>query len=127
MTDFYLLGYESGQGFGSGLWDHEGLIYDSENWSTQWKNESSKWKEGTNITAQVEELSEEQKLDNGKLFILINKHMFKVCFYNEYSNSRKRNGLVLMMILVDMGTGCILHFIHVAGTSMKRVGIDAFS
>ena len=38
MTAFYLLGYKSGQGFGSGLWDHEELRYDSENWSTQWKN-----------------------------------------------------------------------------------------
>ena len=28
MTEFYLLGYASGQGFGSGLWDHEGLIYE---------------------------------------------------------------------------------------------------
>ena len=35
MTAFYLLGYASGQGFGSGLWDHEGLRYDSANWSTQ--------------------------------------------------------------------------------------------
>ena len=29
MTDFYLLGNASGQGFDSGLWDHEGLRYDS--------------------------------------------------------------------------------------------------
>ena len=28
MTAFYLLGYASGQGFGLGLWDHEGLRYD---------------------------------------------------------------------------------------------------
>ena len=34
MTDFYLLGDASGQGFGSGLWDHEGLIYYLSNWST---------------------------------------------------------------------------------------------
>ena len=44
MTEFYLLGDASGQGFGFGLWDHEGLIYDSANWSTQWKNETSNWK-----------------------------------------------------------------------------------
>ena len=29
MTAFYLLGDAIGQGFGSGLWDHEGLVYDS--------------------------------------------------------------------------------------------------
>ena len=65
MTAFYLLGDTSGKGFGLGLWDHEGLRYDSANCLTQWKNETSKWKEGTNITARVEELAEEQKLDNG--------------------------------------------------------------
>ena len=35
MTDFYLLGDASGQGFGSGLWDYEGLRYESESGSTQ--------------------------------------------------------------------------------------------
>ena len=35
MTSFYLLGDASDQGFDLDLWDHEGLIYDSENWSTQ--------------------------------------------------------------------------------------------
>ena len=30
MTDFYILGDASGQGFGSGLWDQKGLRYDSE-------------------------------------------------------------------------------------------------
>ena len=65
MTAFYLLGDASYQGFGSVLWDHEGLIYDLEKWSTQWKNETSNWKERNNLTVKVEELSEEHKLDNG--------------------------------------------------------------
>ena len=37
MTAFYLLGDASGKGFGSGLWDIEGLRYVSSKWSTQWK------------------------------------------------------------------------------------------
>ena len=37
-TAFYFLEGASGQGFGSGLWDHEGLRYDSANWSTQWEH-----------------------------------------------------------------------------------------
>ena len=37
MTPFYLLGDVSGPGFGSGMWDHEGIRYDSEDWSTQWE------------------------------------------------------------------------------------------
>ena len=58
MTTFYPLVDASGQGFGLGLWDHQGLRYDSENWSTQWKNETSNWKEETNPTVRVEELAE---------------------------------------------------------------------
>ena len=80
MADFYLLGDASGHGFGLGLWDHEGLRYDSENWSTQWKNEFSNLKEGTNLTVKVEDLSEEHKLDNGELFILTDNQVFEGCF-----------------------------------------------
>ena len=41
MTVFDLIEDTSGQGFGLGLWDHEGLRYDLANWSTQWKDETS--------------------------------------------------------------------------------------
>ena len=104
MTDFYLLGDASGQGFGSGLWDHEGLRYDLEKWSTQWKNDTYNWKEGTNLTVIVEELTEEHKLDNGELFILTYNQVIEGCFYKGYSIYRKMNGLVLRLRLVEMGT-----------------------
>ena len=88
-----------------GLWDHEGLRYDSENWSSKWRNETPNWKEGTNITLQVEELAEEHKLGNGELFILTRKKLFEGCFYKGHSNSRKLNELVLILGLADMETG----------------------
>ena len=77
MTTFYLLGDASGQGFGLGLWDHEGLRYDSENWLAQWKNYTSNFKEVTNLTVRVEELAKEHKLDNGDLFILTDNQVFE--------------------------------------------------
>ena len=77
MTAFYLIEDASGKGFGLGLWDHEGLRYYSANWSTQRKNGTSKWKEGTNITVRFKELAEEQKLDNRELFILTDKQVFE--------------------------------------------------
>ena len=91
-----------------------------ENWATKWKKETSNWKEGTNLTVRVEELAEEHKLDNGEIFILIDNQVFEGCFYKGNYNSRKRNGLVLRLRLVEMGTVCILHVIHVAGTRMKN-------
>ena len=77
MTDFYLLGDEIDQGFGSGLWDHKGLIYDSEKWSTQWKNNNSNFKEGNNLTMCAEDIAEEHKLDNGEFFILKDNQLFE--------------------------------------------------
>ena len=77
MTAFYLIGYANGKGFNSGLWDHEGMRYDSENWSTQWKNNTSNWKEGTNLTVRVKEIAKEHKLDNGELFILTDNQVFE--------------------------------------------------
>ena len=109
------------------LWDHEGLRYDSANWSTQRKNETSNWKEGTNITFRVEELAEEHKLDNVELFILTDDQVFEGFFYKWHYNPQKLNGLVLGMRLVEIGTVCILKFIHVARTRMKRAGIDGLS
>ena len=53
--------------------------------------------------------------------------MFELCFNKGDSKSRKLNGLVLGMRLVEIGTVCILKFIHVARTRMKRAGIDGLS
>ena len=53
--------------------------------------------------------------------------MFEGFFYKGHYNSLKLNGLVLRLRLVEMGTGCVLRVIHVAGTRMKRAGIDSFS
>ena len=53
--------------------------------------------------------------------------VFEGCFYKGHSNYRTLNGLVLRLRFVEMGTGCILHVIHVAGTRMKRAGIDCLS
>ena len=53
--------------------------------------------------------------------------VFEGCFYKGHSNYRKLNGLALRLRLVDMETGCILHVIHLAGTRMKRAGIDGLS
>ena len=103
------------------------LRYELEIWSTQRKNDTSNWKEVNDITVQVRGLAEEHKLDNGKLFILTDNQVFGGCFYKGNSNSRKLNELMLRLRLVEMITGCILRVIHVAGTIMKRAGIDGLS
>ena len=53
--------------------------------------------------------------------------MFEGLFYKGDSNSRKMNGLVLRLRLVEMVTGLIIHVISVAGTRMKILVIDGLS
>ena len=91
------------------------------------KNKTSNWKEGTNLTVQVEELSEERKLDNVELFILTYNQVLEGCFFKGHSNSQELNELMLIMRLVDMETCCILNVIHVAGTIMKLSGVYGLS
>ena len=55
---------------------------------------------------------------------MTDNQVFDGYFYKGNSNSRKLNGLVLMLRLVEMGTGCILHVIHLVVTRMKILGID---
>ena len=50
--------------------------------------------------------------------------MFEGFFYKGDSNSRKMNGLVLRLRLVDIVTGCILHVIHMEVTRIKIADID---
>ena len=88
--------------------------------------ETSNWKVVTKLTLRVKELAEEHKLDNGELFILTDNQVFEGLFYKGNSNSRKLNELVLRLRLVEMGTGCILHMIHVKGTKIKQAGIYGF-
>ena len=54
---------------------------------------------------------------------MTDNQVFDLSFYKGHSNSLKLNGLILRLRLVDMVIGCILHVIHVAGTSMKRAGM----
>ena len=127
MTEFYLLGYASYQGFGSVIWYHEGLIYELANWSTRWKNETSNRKEGTNITVRVENLAEDYKLYNGELFILTENQVFEGLLYKGHSESKKLNELVLSLQLAEMEIDCILHVIHMEGTRTKKSGIYGLS
>ena len=53
MVALYLLGNASGNGMGSGLWDGVALDYEQGNWATRLKDESSNWKEASNLLGRI--------------------------------------------------------------------------
>ena len=123
----YLMGDASGQGFGSGLWDGSGLHYEAANWAIHCKDETSNWKEASNLKFRIEALEAKGKLNNAELFVLSDNSVFEGTFYKGHSNSKKLNDIVLDLRMVEMRTGCIIHIIHIAGTRMKRSGMDGLS
>ena len=79
------------------------------------------------MTLKVEELAKAGKLNDAKLFIFTKKMVFEGTFFRGHSKSKKLNNIIFRLCMVGKETGCILHVIHVAGTRMKRAGIDSLS
>ena len=127
MSALYLMGDASGQGFGSGLWDGEGLWYEAGNWADHHRDETSNWKEANNLTLKVEELGKAGKLNDAELFIFTDNSVFEGTFFRGHSKSKKLNDIIFRLRMLEKETCCILHVIHIAGTRMKRAGIDGLS
>ena len=124
----YLMGDASGAGFGSALWNGEGVSYEAGNWKEHWKTESSNYREASNLTARIEKLGEEGKLDDTELFVFTDNSSYEGAFYKGHSKtSPKLTELVRRLRMVERKYGCILHVIHIAGTRMKMSGVDGLS
>ena len=84
---FYLMGDISGQYFDSGLWDADGLWYESANWSSSCKEEYLNWKEVNNLTLKLEEKAREGALDDTKVFVLTDNSVYEGTFYKGHAHS----------------------------------------
>ena len=128
MTAVYLGGDASGKGFGAAMWDDEEVVYSAGSWNATHSQESSNWREATNLTLKVEELAAEGRLDGKELWIFTDNSTYESAFYKGYSKeSSKLTGIIFRLRKVERDTGCILHVIHIAGTRMKEAGIDGLS
>lgn len=124
----YLMGDASGVGFGSALWDREGVDYEAGNWKEQWKFESSNFREAANLTSRIEKLGEEGRLDDVELFVFTDNSSYEGTFYKGHSKtSPKLTELIRRLRMVERRYGCILHVIHIAGSRMKVSGVDGLS
>lgn len=127
LSAVYIVGDASGKGFGSAVWDSEEVSYLAGSWNVCHEEESSNWREATNLTARVEEMAEAGKLDGKELWIFTDNSTYEGAFYKGYSESPKLTAIIFRLRRVERLTGCILHVIHISGTRMKEVGADGLS
>ena len=127
LTAFYLLGDASGKGFGSGFVDGVGVWYEAANWSTQMQEESSNFREAENLVKRIEELGASGGLNDRELFTFTDNSTFESTYYKGHSSSRKLNKIIFRLRKVERMYGVLVHVIWIAGTRMKRSGIDGLS
>ena len=127
LSAFYLVGDASGKGFGTAVWDEAEVVYEAGSWNVCHEEESSNWREATNLTRKVEELAAMGKLEGKELWIFTDNSTYEGAFYKGYSDSPKLTAIIFRLRKVERVTGCILHVIHIAGTRMKEAGVDGLS
>ena len=123
----YLMGDASGAGFGSSVWGSEGIRWESGNYASTYRGESSNWREADHLVTKLEELKGEGELEETEVFAFTDNAVFEGTFYKGHSPSRKLNAIVLRLRMLEREASCILHVIHIAGTRMKEAGVDGLS
>ena len=123
----YVLGDASGKAFGSARCDAGGADARTGCWSKECQEQSSNWREAKNLALSIEAMKEEGTLHDREIFIFTDNIVFEGTFYKGHSSSPLLNQIILDLRVLERTGGCILHVIHVAGTRMKRSGIDGLS
>ena len=122
------MGDASGAGFGSALWDNECVEYEAGNWKQHWEEESSNFREASNLTARIEKLGNDGMLHDKELFVFTDNSSYEGTFYKGHSKtSAKLTELIRRLRVLERKFGCIIHVIHIAGTRMKFSGVDGLS
>jgi hypothetical protein len=127
LSVLYLVGDASGKGFGSAMWDRDGIFYESGHYTAGYQRESSNFRKADNLVTRMERLELEGGLGDVEIFIFTDNSSFEGTFFKGHSTSRKLTGIILRLRKLQLRTGSVIHVIHIAGTRMKECGIDSGS
>ena len=138
---FYGFGDASGKQFGATLArdlncqsklsspreGEDGLRYRFGVWTAEEQDESSNYKELSNLVETLTEEARAGRLRDAEVFLCTDNSVSEGSFYRGTSKSRKLHELVLKLRVLEMEFGLTIHLIHVAGTRMIAQGTDALS
>lgn len=120
----YMFGDASGSGFGSSFTIDQSLIYSHGKWNINHSQESSNYRELSNLINAIKEAAERGLLTNAELFVFTDNFASESTFYKGTSSSKKLFELMLSLRRLQMNAGISIHMIHVAGKRMISQGTD---
>ena len=124
----YGFGDASKAGFGSTLEEGNGSIWFRLGvWGCSLEEESSNFRELTNLVESIEERIKEGGLNGSEIFLFTDNSTAEAAFYKGTSSSEKLFEAILRLRLLEVKEGVVIHFIHVAGTRMIAQGTDGLS
>ena len=129
-TVMYGFGDASGPAFGasSEVMGRTGTHFEYGQWiSTVTEEESSNWREFTNLVEYLEGRELTGDLRDSEVFMFTDNSTAEAAFWKGNSKSRKLTDLVLRLREIEMRSGMMLHVIHVSGKRMIYQGTDGLS
>jgi hypothetical protein len=123
----YGFGDASGKGFGSTFGRGDAISYRIGIWGAHEEEESSNWREFTNVVEALEEEGEEGRLTNTKVYFFTDNSVTESAIYKGTSKSPKLLELVIRLKVLEVKYSIHLAVCHVAGTRMIAEGGDGVS
>jgi hypothetical protein len=127
LTVVYGFGDASGTGLGSTFTCGSGFNFRIRVWGTTEKEESSNWKEFTNVVEAMEEEGADGGLLETEVFMFTDNATVEACSTKGSSSSPKLLDLVIRLKAMTTAYGVKIHIYHVAGTRMIAQGTDGVS
>ena len=120
-------GDASGTGLGATFTCGSGFTFQIGVWGSLEADESSNWKEFTNVVESLEEEGRLGNLDQAEVFMFTDNSTVESCSHKGSSSSPKLLSLIIRLRAMSMKHGSHLHIFHVAGTRMIAQGTDGVS
>ena len=123
----YGFGDASGKGFGSTFTVPNGIAYRIGVWEKDESDESSNWREFTNVVESLYEEAASGRLDNCCVYFFTDNTTVEASLHNGTSKSKKLLALVIKLKLLETRRGIRILVSHVSGNRMIAEGGDGVS
>ena len=127
LNFFYGFADASGKAFGATAEINESIEFEFGQWCSAESEESSNWKELTNLARWIRRLVERHNLRGCEIFLFTDNLVAEFAFWKGNSSSLKLFEIVLALRQLEMTYSLTIHVVHVSGRRMIRQGTDGIS